>query len=131
MSTDLRLALPNRPGTLITACDALAAAGVVVQGVSGDLRPGERWGYLHFLVEDGDEGRAALEGAGFEVAAEHDVELCTVGGAHEGILEVLARYKDADRNVEVVYLGLDGRLVVGTEDMRKDRPGVRMRDANY
>ncbi|MDQ3914314.1 MAG: hypothetical protein M3323_03145 [Actinomycetota bacterium] len=130
MSTDLRLALPNRPGTVIAACDALAAAGVAVEGVCGDLRPGERWGYLHFLVDDGDAGRAALERAGLEIAAEHDVEVCGVDGS-SGMLAVLARYRDDDRNVEVFYSTLDGRIVVATEDMRRERPGVKVKDAKY
>ncbi|MFN2586792.1 MAG: hypothetical protein ABR613_01555 [Actinomycetota bacterium] len=130
MSTDLRLALPNRPGMVTAACDVLAAAGIAVEGVCGDLRPGERWGYLHFLVADGEVARGALEHAGFEVAAAHDVEILPVADG-DGMVETLARYKEADRNVEVLYSTLDGDMVVGTEDMRRERPGVKVKDARY
>jgi hypothetical protein len=131
MSTDLRLVLPNRPGTLLRACQALASGGVVLEGVCGDIRPGERWGYLHLLVNDAGAARAALERIGLEVAAEHDVELSSVDGGQDAILAAISRYTDEERNVEVLYMCQDGRLVVGTEDMRKAVPGVKMRDARY
>ncbi len=131
MSTDLRLAVPNRPGMLIQMCEALASAGVKLEGVCGDLRPGERWGYLHLLVDDPVTARSALEGVGAEVAAEHDVEVQPSQGSPEQILDTLRSYTGADRNVEVFYVTLEGNLVVGTEDMRKERPGVKMRDARY
>ena len=131
MSTDLRLALPNRPGTLAQACAALTTAGVALEGVSGDLRPGDRWGYLHFLVDDAAAAKSALEGVGIEVSAAHDVELCHVDGGADNILDAISRYTKEDRNVEVLYLSHDGRLVIGTEDMRHERPGVNISEAKY
>jgi hypothetical protein len=131
MSTDLRLALPNRPGTLAQACAALTKAGVAIEGVSGDLRPGDRWGYLHFLVDDADAAKAALEAVGVEVSSAHHVETSHVDGGADHILGAISRYTEEDRNVEVLYLTHDGRLVVGTEDMRQERPGVNIQDAKY
>lgn len=131
MATDLRVVLPNRPGMLLTACEALDSAGVSLQSVCGDLRPGERWGYLHLLVDDAATARAALEGAGLQVASEHDVELVPVEGSKHALTEAVARYTGEGRNVEIVYLSQDGRLVMGTEDMRRDVPGVKVSDAKY
>jgi hypothetical protein len=131
MSTDLRLTLANRPGTLASACDALAAAGVKVEGASGDLRPGERWGYVHLLVDDALKANSALADAGLEVTGEHEVELVEPPPGDVNIAEIVSRFTGVDRNVEVFYPTLDGRLAIGTEDMRKDRPGVKMSEAKY
>ncbi|MDQ4026407.1 MAG: hypothetical protein M3217_13110 [Actinomycetota bacterium] len=131
MATDLRVVLPNRPGMLLAACEALDEAGVTLQSVCGDLRPGERWGYLHLLVDDPAASRSALEGAGFQVVSEHDVELFPVEGPGHALTDAVSRYTGEGRNVEIVYLSHDGRLVIGTEDMRKDVPGVKVKDARY
>lgn len=127
MSTDLRLAVANRPGTLAKACDVLATAGVAVEGIAGDLRPGEKWGYVHVLVDDSAKAHAALDRAGIEVIGEHDVELVEFSpGANLG--EIVTGYTGSDRNMEVFYPTLDGRLAIATEDMRAERLGVRMGD---
>ena len=129
MSTDLRLAVANRPGTLAKACDILAEAGVTVAGISGDLRPGEKWGYVHVLVDDTAKAHRARAKAGIEVIDEHPVELVEWSpGTNLG--EIVTSYT-GERNMEVFYPTLDGRLAIGTEDMRPDRPGVRMGDARY
>ncbi len=129
MSTDLRLAVANRPGTLARACDVLSEAGVTVEGISGDLRPGEKWGYVHVLVDDSATANAALAEAGIEVIGEHEVELVEYT-PEMNLAEIVTRYT-GERNMEVFYPTLDGRLAIGTEDMRPDRPGVRMGDARY
>ncbi|HEX2057975.1 MAG TPA: hypothetical protein VHI71_06360 [Actinomycetota bacterium] len=131
MSTDLRLAVANRPGTLARSCDVLVKAGVKVEGISGDLRPGEKWGYVHVLVDDAAKAKAALAGDGIEVIGEHPVELVEVPPGAENLGEIVTTYTGPDRNMEVFYPTLDGRLAIGTEDMRQDRPGVRMGDARY
>ena len=128
---DLRVVLPNRPGALADALGVLAAAGVNIQSFCGDLRPGDTWGYAHFLVAESDEARSLLEQAGFEVTSEHDVEVIAVEDRPGGLAEAVNRYADEQRNIEVLYTTSDGRVVVGTEDMQKSRPGVRMRDARY
>lgn len=131
MSTDLRLAVANRPGTLADACEALTTAGVKVEGISGDLRPGERWGYVHVLVDDADKAHSALAERGIDVIGEHHVELVEIppGGLNLG--EVISGYTGADRNMEVFYPTLDGRLAIGTEDMRRAIPGVKTSEARY
>lgn len=129
MSTDLRIVVPNRPGTLAAALDAIAGAGVGVDGFCGDLRPGETWGYVHVLVEDPSAARAAIEAAGFQVAGEHEVEVVDIEHRTGGLAEAVRRYTDAGQNMEVAYMATESRLVIGTEDMRKEIPGVRVGDA--
>lgn len=122
---DLRLVLPNRPGTLLQALDVIAEAGVSVEAACGDIRPGERWGYLHVLLEEPEPARSALEKAGFEVLSTHTVEIREVGDEAGSMAEMIREFAEAGRNLEVVYTSSRG-VVVGTEDMLTERFGVKM-----
>lgn len=84
-------------------------------------------GVVHILVEEADEARAALDSAGLEISAEHEVEISKVEDRPGALLELLKSYSDADRNIEVLYTSSKG-VVVGAEDMLKPRYGVRMED---
>jgi hypothetical protein len=128
---DVRVVVPNRPGSVLEALTALEARGINIESFSGDLRPGESWGYIHFLVGDSEKARAALADAGIEVVSEHDVEVIEVENRPGGLADAVRAYADEMRNIEVFYTARDGRVVVGTEDMQKPRPAVRMRDARY
>lgn len=129
MASDLRVVLPNRPGALLQACELLAEAGVPLLGFAGDLRPGERWGYLHVLVEDGPTAQKKLESNGFEVTSTHQVNVLAVD-KHPGVLvEEIKRYSEEGKNIEVVYMSSQGEIVVATDDMQQERLGVRMDDA--
>ena len=128
MASDLRVVLPNRPGALLQACDVLAAAGIPLEGFCGDLRPGERWGYLHVLVKDGDAARRALEDSGFEVTSTHDVNVLEVTRHTGALADEVRRYSEEGRNIEVVYIATNGHIVVGTDDMQKEKLGIRMGD---
>ncbi len=131
MPSDLRVVVPNRPGTVLQLLRAVADAGVNVEALCGDIRPGENWGYVHLLVEDPAAARRGIETTGFEITSEHEVDLVEVEDRPGAIAEVAQRYADADRNMEVLYMAPDGRVVIGTEDMQKERFGVRMQDARY
>jgi hypothetical protein len=127
---DLRVVVPNRPGTVVQALTALAENGVNIESFCADLRPGETWGYLHLLViGESQPACAALAEVGFEVVSEHDVDVIEVENRPGGLADAVRRYSDDMRNIEVLYTARDGRVIVGTEDMQKERPGVRMKDA--
>jgi hypothetical protein len=131
MPTDLRIVVPNRPGTLASTLEVLATAEVNVQAMCGDIRPGERWGFLHILVDDAATARTALDDAGIEVADEHDVVIHHMENRPGTAFEVIKQYLGEERNIEVIYSNDDGGLIIGTEDMRPLRPGVKMKDARY
>jgi hypothetical protein len=131
MATDLRIVLPNRPGTAAELCEAIARAGVNIEGASGDMRPGERWAYVHVLVEDAAGARRVAEELGFEVLHERRAELIEIENRPGALAEVLRRYSDNEINIDVLYMACDNRLVVSTEEMLDERPGVKMQDAKY
>ena len=129
MKTDLRVVVANRHGAALALFDAIAAAGVNVDGMCGDLRRGERWGYIHVLTDDGPGARAAIERAGFECAAEQSVDAIEVEDRPGAIADVLRPFHEADRNISVLYIATGSRVVVGAEDMLEERPGVKLSDA--
>ena len=133
MATDLRIVLPDRPGTGTAVCEALSTAGINLEGICGDLRPGEGWGYLHVVVEDDDAEAAirAVESTGCQVLDVHAVDLIPAENKPGELVKLLGTYRDRGENLEVLYIASDNRIVVGTEAMRKPRHGVRMDQAQY
>jgi hypothetical protein len=128
--TDMRLVMANRPGALTSALEAIAKAGINIQGTAGDLRPGEQWGYIHILVDDPETARRTIEAVGFEVTSVHEVDVLALQDSPGAILEAVKPYGEAGDNIEVFYMAHDS-LVVGTETMRKPIPGTKMKDARY
>jgi hypothetical protein len=131
MAVDLRIVVPNRPGTAAEMCDAIARAGVNIDGFCGDLRPGERWGYLHVLVEDGARARRAVEEIGFEVLHERRADIVEIEDRPGALAELLRSYSERGINIESLYMSSRGWLVISTEEMLDERPGIKMGDAKY
>jgi hypothetical protein len=131
MAIDLRIVLPDRPGAGTAVCEALSEAGVNLEGICGDLRPGEGWGYLHVLVEEAQEAIRAIESTGCQVVDVHDVELVQAANEPGELVRVLSTYRDRGENIEVLYIASENRIVVGTETMRRPRTGVKVDDAQY
>ena len=128
MANDLRIVLPNRPGALASTLDALFREQITVMSASGDMRPGERWGYLHLLVDDGSAARAVLERHRVDIVSEHHVEIHDIEPGAGALLQTLRTYLDRGDNVEVCYMAMDSRWVIGTESMRQEITGVRVSD---
>ena len=114
MTTDLTVRLVNQPGTLLRATDALARAGVNIEGACAFVCEGQ--GVYHVLVEDRERAYRALIDAGLEVMAERQVVLVPVEnrpGSGAAVLRVVA---DAGANIDLLYVTIDGRLVLGGND---------------
>ena len=131
MRTDLRFVIPNQPGRCARVLEALAAEGMNLDGVSGDLRPGERWGVIHILVDDPDKATAILEGLGIEISSRHEVEVHEVEDEPGALTAVLRTYAEADDNVEVIYTLSNNRIVIGSESMRSPIEGITTKEARY
>ena len=133
MSVDIRVVVPNRPGTSLQVLDALAAEGISIRGLSGDMRPGDRWGCLHILVNDPDydAAHAAIHRTGFEITSEREVEVLDIEDRPGSLADTVRGYVEAGRNIEVLYMGANSKIIVGPEDLQKPRYGVRTEDAKY
>jgi len=110
---DLAISLDDRPGALAEMGDALGRAGVSI----ADGR-----GVAHFLFEDGDAARTALEAAGIKVLAVNDVLVQRLNQSEPGQLGKLTRrMADAGVNIEVLYSDHDHQLILVVDDWEKGR----------
>ena len=131
MATDLRYVIPNQPGRLARFLSALASEGVNLDGISGEIRPGETWGVMHILVSDPDKAAVVMEREGIELTSRHEVAIHELEDRPGAIAEKLEEYAKAGENVEMMYSLTGNKIVVATESMRRPIEGVAMKDAKY
>ncbi len=117
MWTDFTIALLDEPGTLAKASDALGRAGINIEGACGYVLPGLGQGRYHVLVSDAEQARRALIDSGFDVIEERDVVLVDVQDRPGAAAEILRRVAAPGANVDLLYLTVDGRLVLGGRDV--------------
>ena len=100
--------------------EALGAAGVSVEGGGGWVADGKAT--MHFLFEDGEAARTALENAGIEVL---NVKKVLVQKLRQDILGQLGmiarRMSDAGVNIEVVYSDHANQLCLVVDDFEKGK----------
>ena len=99
---DVEISLDNKPGELARMGEALGAAGVSVEG-GGAWVVADR-GVAHFLFEDGEAARQALEAIGMNVVAVKPVLLQRLRQDEPGQLGKICRaMADAGVNIEVQW----------------------------
>ena len=117
---DLTIALDNRPGALAEMGEALGRAGVSIEGGGAWVVDGK--GVAHFLFQDGDAARNALETAGIRVIQERDVLVQRLKQAVPGQLGLLTRrMAEAGVNIEVLYSDHDHQLILVVDDITRGR----------
>ena len=117
---DLEIALENRPGALAEMGEALGKAAVSIEGGGAFTVNGE--GVAHFLFEDGETARAALEKAGIRVIAVRDVVVQRLKQAVPGQLGSLTRkMAEAGVNIEVLYSDHDHQMILVVDEIEKAR----------
>lgn len=117
---DLTIALQNRPGALAEMGEALGRAGVSVEGGGAFVVNGK--GVAHFLFEDGNAARQALEAAGIRVVEERDVLVQRLNQTEPGQLGKIARrMAEAGVNIEIIYSDHDHQLILVVDDIDKGR----------
>lgn len=115
---DLAVALENRPGSLAEMGEALARAGVSIEGGGAWVVGGD--GVAHFLFEDGAAAANALEAAGIRVLAQREVLVQRLKQAVPGQLGLLTRkMAEAGVNIEVLYSDHDHQLILVVDDLAK------------
>ena len=118
--TDLSIELENRPGALAEMGEALGRAGVSIEGGGAFVTNGVALG--HFLFEDGQSARAALEEAGIRVLAARPVVITRLNQAVPGQLGITTRrLADAGVNIEVVYSDHSNQLILVVDDPQRAR----------
>lgn len=131
MPTDIRFSVANTPGTVGKAARVLADAGVNIGGMGCDIRPGERWGFIHFLVDDAEAARNALETSGIQILDIHDVDVVDAPDEPGALADICESYSARGENIEVLYAARNNTIVVGTENMRRPFTGRRAGETSY
>jgi len=108
---DLAIMLEDRPGALAEMGEALAKAGVSVEGGGAFVVAGK--GAAHFLFIDGVRARVALERAGIQVLEEREVVIQRLNQDEPGQLGKLTRrIAEAGVNIEVLYSDHEHQLIL-------------------
>jgi hypothetical protein len=126
------IALDNRPGALAEMGDALGRAGVSIEGGGAFVVNGR--GVAHFLFEDGNAARMALEAAGITVLEERDVLVQRLNQSQPGQLgKITRRMAAAGVNIEVLYSDHDHQLILLVDDLAKGQAVSEawMRDSEF
>ncbi len=117
---DLTIQLDNHLGALAEMGEALGRAGVSVEG--GGVFVVDGRGVAHFLFEDGEAARRALEGAGIVVLADREVLVQRLKQDQPGQLGAIARrMADAGVNIEVMYSDHANQLILVVDDPERGR----------
>lgn len=123
MAWDITVSLPNRPGTLAAAAEALGGAGINIDGACMVLCEGV--GEFHILVEgDHAAARAALEAAGVDVGGEREVLVLELDDAPGELGWAARSLADAGVNIELQYVASRTRVVIGVDDMDAARTAL-------
>ena len=113
---DISIALPGQPGSLARFGEVLGAAGVSLEG--GGLFTVGGVGHAHFLVEEGETARAALEQAGLGAATVRQVLVRRLKQDVPGQLGAIARaLGDVGVNIETQYSDHSNRLILVVDDL--------------
>jgi hypothetical protein len=122
---DLAIALEDRPGALAEMGEALARAGVSIEG------GGVFAGVAHYLFHDGTAAREALEASSIQVLRESDVVVQRLHQGQPGQLGELARrMAEAGVNIEVQYSDHDHQLILVVDklDLGREVSAAWMRE---
>lgn len=116
MATDLSISLPDEPGGLAKAAQALGAAGVNVEGIAG--LGGGGHGHVHLLVEDAGAARTALEGAGVTIEGEREAVVVDVSDQDRPgkLAELAEAIGAAGVNLAACYVASRSRVVFSSDD---------------
>jgi hypothetical protein len=117
---DLAIRLENRPGALAEMGEALGSAGVSVEGGGAFLFDGRA--IAHFLFEDADAARKALEEKGITVLEDREVLVQRLRQDQPGQLGKISRLMaEAGVNIEVIYSDHQNQLILVVDDFEKGK----------
>ena len=117
---DVSILLENKPGEMARMGEALGAAGVSVEGGGGWVVDGK--GHMHFLFDDGEAARHALEEVGITVLGVKEVLIQKLRQDVPGQLGKIARrMSDAGVNIEVIYSDHANQLILVVDDFEKGK----------
>jgi hypothetical protein len=117
---DIAIHLQDKPGALAEMGETLGSAGVSLEGGGVFVHDGK--GVAHFLIEDAEKAKQALETKGIEVAAIHDVLIQKLKQDVPGQLGKICRLMAKNNiNILVQYSDHSNQLILVVDDHEKGK----------
>jgi hypothetical protein len=118
---EFAVTLDDRPGTLAKATDAIAKAGINIEGFCAVASGKDGKGTFRVVTRDPAGTRKALEAAGFKVQEERDVALIDLDDRPGALAQVLRRVAQNELNVGPAYSITQNRIAISADDFSKLR----------
>jgi hypothetical protein len=118
---EFTLTLDDRPGTLAKATDAIAKAGVNIEGYCAVPSGKDGKGTFRVVTSDPATARKALETAGFKVQEERDVAIIDAEDRPGFLAQILRRVAENEVNVGPTYSITQNRIAISANDFAKLR----------
>ena len=118
---EFMLTLDDRPGTLAKATDAIAKAGINIEGYCAVPSGKDGKGTFRFITSDPASARKAIEAAGFKVQDERDAAVIEVEDRPGVVAQIFRRLAENEINVGPTYSLTQNRIVIGADDFTKLR----------
>ena len=113
--------LDDRPGTLAKATDAIAKAGVNIEGYCAVPSGKDGKGTFRVVTKDPASTRKALEAAGFKVQDEHDAVIVDVEDRPGVVAQIFRKIAENEINVGPTYSLTQNRILISADDFSKLR----------
>jgi hypothetical protein len=118
---EFALTLDDRPGTLAKATDAIAKAGINIEGYCAVPSGKDGKGTFRVVTSDPATTRKALEAAGFKVQEERDVAIVEAEDRPGYLAQIFRRLAENELNIGPTYSITRDRIAIGADDFAKLR----------
>jgi hypothetical protein len=122
---EFALTLDDRPGTLAKATDAIAKAGINIEGYCAVPSGKDGKGTFRVVTSDPATTRKALETAGFKVQEERDVAIIDAEDKPGFLAQILRRLADNELNVGPTYSLTQNRIAITADNFAKLRESLQ------
>ncbi len=122
---EFALTLDDRPGTLAKATDAIAKAGINIEGYCAVPSGKDGKGTFRVVTSDPTTTRKALETAGFKVQEERDVAVIDAEDRPGFLAQTLRHLAENELNVGPTYSITQNRIVISADNFAKLRESLQ------
>lgn len=127
MTTELRVLLDDKPGTVAAVAEALGKAGVNIDALAG-MPTGGGKGDIRVVVTDAEKAKSALEAAGHKVDRSRDVLVVDLADKPGELARTARALANAGINLDSIYLigqsGGSKKIAFGVPDVAKAKAAL-------
>jgi hypothetical protein len=117
---EFSVTLEDRPGTLAKVTDAIAKAGINIEGYCA-VPAGSGKGTFRVVTSDPSSTRKALETAGFKVQEERDIAVIDAEDRPGFLAQILRQLAQNELNVGPSYSMTKNRIAISADNFAKLR----------